>query len=205
VSPTSATTPRGRRRGPRAGGTDTQAALLAAAREEFADRGFAAATVRSIAARAHVDPAMINHYFGGKAGLFRQVTQISVDPAEGLPELLAGPRADLGRRLALHVLRIWEEPSFRDPVLAILRSAVADPEGGRLLREYLETQILPLGAAAARGDDPQRQMALAATHVFGVAMARHVIGLEPVRSLTVEQLAEQIGPTVQRYLDGTYQ
>ncbi len=200
----SAARPQPRRRGPRAGGADTQAALLAAASEEFAEKGFAAATVRSIAARAGVDAAMINHYFGGKAGLFREVTQIPVDPAEGLPDVLDGPHEGVGHRLALHVLRIWEDPSFRDPVLAIVRSAMTEPDGGRLLREFVETQLFPVAATVARGVDPQRQLALAATHVIGVVMARHVIGLETIRSATVEQLAEEIGPTVQRYIDGTY-
>jgi AcrR family transcriptional regulator len=182
----------------------TQAALLAAAREEFSEKGFAAATVRSIAARAGVDAAMINHYFGGKAGLFREVTQISVDPAAGLPQVLAGPHEDVGRRLALHMLRTWEDPRFRDPVLAIVRSAMTEPDGGRLLREFVETQLLAVTATVARGPDPQRQVTLAATHLVGVVMARHVIGLESVRSATVEQLADEIGPTVQRYIDGTY-
>lgn len=196
--------PRPRRRGPRPGGTGTQAALLAAAREEFSEKGFAAATVRSIATRAGVDAAMINHYFGGKAGLFREVTQIPVDPAAGLPQVLAGPHEDVGRRLALHVLRIWEDPTFRDPVLAIVRSAMTEPDGGRSLREFVETQLLALTATVARGPDPQRQVTLAATHIVGVVMARHVIGLESVRSASVEQLADEIGPAVQRYIDGTY-
>ena len=59
-----------RRRGRRAGGVDTRAALLDAARAEFAERGYDGATVRVIAERAGVDPAMVNHWFGGKETLF---------------------------------------------------------------------------------------------------------------------------------------
>jgi len=127
-----------RRRGPRPGGGDTREALLVAAREEFAEKGFAAATVRSIGARAGVDPAMISHYFGGKAGLFREVTHIPLDPASGLDAVLAGPREQLGLRLARHILGIWEQPGFRDPVLALVRSALGEPGSQRALREYFE-------------------------------------------------------------------
>jgi AcrR family transcriptional regulator len=45
--------------------------LLAAATEEFAQRGFANARVRSIATAARVNPAATNYYFGGKKGLYR--------------------------------------------------------------------------------------------------------------------------------------
>src|ERR1700759_1320075 len=60
----------GRRRGRRPGGANTRAQLLDAARAEFAERGYEGATVRAIADRAGVDPAMVNHFFGGKDGLF---------------------------------------------------------------------------------------------------------------------------------------
>lgn len=193
-----------RRRGPRAGGTDTRAAILAAAREEFAEKGFTAVTVRSIAARAGVDAAMINHYFGSKSGLFREVTHIPVDPAEGLPDVLAGPRDGLGRRLAQYVLGLWEDPSFRGPALAVLRSVGPEGSGQRLLREYLETQLIPLISAQARGDAPLRQTALAMTHVFGLAMGRHVVELPQLREPSYQELAAEVGPTIQRYLDGAH-
>ena len=193
-----------RRRGPRPGGADTRAMILAAAREEFAEKGFTAVTVRSIGSRAGVDAAMINHYFGSKAGLFREVTHIAVDPGLGLPEALAGPRDQLGARLARHVLRIWEDPTFRDAALALIRSSAADTSDQRLLREYLETQMLPSIAAAARGPAPKRQAALAMTHIFGVVMGRHVAGLPPLADPSVEELVGEISRAVQRYLDGTH-
>src|SRR3982750_663455 len=48
-------------RGRRPGGDSTRAQLLDAARAEFAERGYEGATVRAIADRAGVDPAMVNH------------------------------------------------------------------------------------------------------------------------------------------------
>ena len=196
--------PGARRRGPRPGGADTRATILAAAREEFAEKGFTAVTVRSIGSRAGVDPAMINHYFGSKAGLFREVTHVPVDPGAGLPEVLAGPRAQLGARLARHVLGIWEDPAFRDAALALIRSSATEVGGPRLLREYLETQLLPRIAASARGPAPVQQTALAMTHIVGVVMGRHIAGLPPLAEPSVEELVAQIAPAVQRYLDGTH-
>lgn len=45
--------------------------LLAAAYDEFAEKGFAGARVHEIAARAGVNKQLINYYFGGKEGLYR--------------------------------------------------------------------------------------------------------------------------------------
>jgi len=51
----------------------TREALLAAATQLFADRGFAGATVHAIAVRAHVNKAMINYHFEGKHGLYTAI------------------------------------------------------------------------------------------------------------------------------------
>ena len=77
-----APTPARRRRGRRPGGADTRAALLDAARAEFAERGYDGATVRVIAERAGVDPAMVNHWFGGKEALFTAALDLPLDPSD---------------------------------------------------------------------------------------------------------------------------
>ncbi len=65
-----------RRRGRRGRGTvDAQRALLDAARYEFARRGFAGATLKSIAGRARLDVAMVRYYFGSKQGLYEAVVE----------------------------------------------------------------------------------------------------------------------------------
>ena len=48
----------------------TRAAILKAAQELFAELGYARTTVRDIAARAAIDPAMVMRYFGSKDALF---------------------------------------------------------------------------------------------------------------------------------------
>lgn len=48
----------------------TKARLLEAAGEEFAEKGFAAARVRSICRRSGANPAAINYHFGGKEQLY---------------------------------------------------------------------------------------------------------------------------------------
>jgi AcrR family transcriptional regulator len=52
------------RTGRRPGTPATRDAILAVARRRFATRGYDATPLRSIAAEAEVDPALLIHYFG---------------------------------------------------------------------------------------------------------------------------------------------
>ena len=65
-----------RRTGRRPGNPDTREAILTAAREAFAERGYDAASIRAIATRAGVDPALVHHYFGAKEQLFLAAMRI---------------------------------------------------------------------------------------------------------------------------------
>ena len=98
-----------RRRGRRPGGTDTRAELLDAARVEFAQRGYEGATVRVIADRAGVDPAMVNHWFGGKEALFSEALQLPVNPAEVMTAILPGDPERLAERIVGQFLTVWDQ------------------------------------------------------------------------------------------------
>jgi AcrR family transcriptional regulator len=54
----------------RAARRDTQAAIFRAAADEFAERGYDAAGVDRIAARARVNKAMLYYHYGSKLGLY---------------------------------------------------------------------------------------------------------------------------------------
>lgn len=51
----------------------TKARILDAATEVFAAKGYAGGRVAEIAHRAGVNPQLITYYFGGKAGLYREI------------------------------------------------------------------------------------------------------------------------------------
>jgi TetR/AcrR family transcriptional regulator, regulator of cefoperazone and chloramphenicol sensitivity len=52
---------------------ETRTRLLETAVTVFAEKGFAATTIRMIAGRARVNVAAINYHFGSKEGLYREV------------------------------------------------------------------------------------------------------------------------------------
>jgi len=192
-----------RRTGRRPGNPDTREAILTAARETFAERGFDAASIRGIATSAGVDPALVHHYFGTKEQLFQACMNFPVDPTEVLPKILADGPDGVGERIARFFLSVWDSPAGAAGV-ALLRSAVSNEWTARLLREFVTTQlirhVLPhLGIDTAEA--PLRTN-LVASQLAGLAMIRYVLKLEPLASAPPEVVVAAIGPTIQRYVTG---
>ena len=67
------------RTGRRPGNQDTRGQILDAARQAFAGRGFAATSIRAIAADAGVDAALVHHYFDSKQQLFLATVSLPQD------------------------------------------------------------------------------------------------------------------------------
>lgn len=197
------TAPSGQRRGPGrpAGGVDRRAAILDAARVQFSEKGYAGASVRAIARQAEVDPALVHHYFGTKEQVFVAAMELPFQPAEIIPQVLAGGLDGLGERLVRFFLRIWADPDFRTPMLGMVRSAFTSEQGATLLREFVGSALLRRVAEAAGPVDPLRVEA-AAAQLVGIVILRHVVRMEPLASASEEDIVAMVGPTIQRYLVG---
>jgi len=183
-------------RRPGAGGTRDE--ILAAARSHFAEVGYDGATIRGIAAAAKVDPKLVMHYFESKEGVFRAAVDFPIDPAEVIPGVLEPGLDGLGGRLVRFFLETWESPAG-SPLLALIRSVVANESAATLMREFVSREILARVAEALELDQPQLRASLAASQLIGLAMLRYVVKVEPLASASPRRVAGWIGPTLQRY------
>ncbi|HEY3505836.1 MAG TPA: TetR family transcriptional regulator [Actinocatenispora sp.] len=189
------------RTGRRPGNPDTREAILAAARDAFARQGYAGASVRRIAAAAGVDPALVHHYFGTKGDLFAAALKLPFSPDRLLPEVLSGDRDGIGERVVRAFLGIWDGPAGPQ-ALAALRAVLASDADAGLLREFLISQLLRRAADEYALSDAATRIPLAASHLIGIVLARHVLRIEPLAGASVDWLAATVGPTIQRYLTG---
>ena len=197
------------RTGRRGGDSGTRDAILDAARKRFAAHGYDGATIRGIAADAGVDPALVHHFFGSKERLFAAAVRLPIVPGELISGVLAAGAADsggsLGERFVQVALGAWEVPEVRDTFLSLLRSAATSEQALIMLREFVTEAIVGRLAAAAGTADPAQaryRAALVASQVVGLAVARQVLGLEPLTAASRDELAAAIGPTLDRYLTG---
>ncbi|MDQ0379928.1 TetR/AcrR family transcriptional regulator [Amycolatopsis thermophila] len=191
-----------KRRGRRPGGQDTRAALVAAAREVFSESGYEGATVRAIARRAGVDAAMVNHWFGGKEGLFAQaVLQLPFDPVQLVSELMDGPVDGLGKRIVRRFLTVWDATDG-GAFPALVRSIASHDQAALSLKDFLIRHVLDNVVSHVSPDRPELRASLCASQMVGIGMARYVARFEPFSTTDIETLAAAIGPTLQRYLTG---
>ncbi len=188
-----------RGRGRRTGDSGTRATILAAARESFTARGYDATTVRAVARRAGVDPALIHYFFGTKDALFAASLELPVNPREVVDELVAGGLDGLGERMVAFLLGVWEEPGG-SPLLAMLRSAVAHEEAAAMVRQFLGREVIGRLARAVDAPDPELRASLCASQIVGLAVARYIVRIEPLASAEAATVAAWVGPTLQRYL-----
>ncbi|TDN91765.1 TetR family transcriptional regulator [Microbacterium sp. BK668] len=193
--------PTPRRRGrPRGGESGARDRILAAAVDEFGEQGYDGATIRSIAGRAGVDPALVHHYFGAKADLFAEVVGAPMRPDTEIPSMLAGPRGELGERIVRYILETWERPEVRKRGVVLLRSAVGNRYATPLVAAFLSRELLARIAAELDVPDAELRAGLVASQVAGLLIARYVLKLPAVAAASVEELVERIAPNVQHYL-----
>lgn len=173
----------------------TRAAILAAAREHFAARGYQGARVRAIALQAGIDPALVIRYFGSKQKLFAVAAEFDLR----LPDLSGLRKAAVGAALVEHFFDRWERDAA---LMGLLRTAATNEAAAERMRAIFATQLVSL-VSRQRGeprDRAARRAGLIATQMLGLALCRYILKLPPVARATRATLVSWLGPTIQRYI-----
>jgi AcrR family transcriptional regulator len=148
--------------------------ILQAAVELFGAKGFAATSVRALAAAAGVSPGLVIHYFGSKDGLRLAAEQ----------EMLARVAAHFERAADVaEWSRSLEQLLDDQPaIVAYLRRALLEQSdaGARLFDRLLEVAeatvtSLQQRGAARRADDPKGQtIAVMAVNLGPILLGQHI-------------------------------
>jgi AcrR family transcriptional regulator len=188
-----------KRRGQKRDPGKAREAILAAARTEFGRSGYESATLRSIAAAAGVDVALVSYYFGSKSDLFVASLDLPVNPATALSAILDEGVEGSAARMLRRLLVVWDEPATGAPLVAMIRSL---PTQGGMLRDFIEQRLM--GSLTKAIDEPDAELRAAAftSQVLGLVLERYVLGVEPLASASHDEIAALFAPTLQRYLDG---
>lgn len=195
-------------RGRRPGGEDTRAAIVAAARSEFAQRGYDGTSMRAVARAAEVDPKLVHHYFEGKSALFAEVLAFPVDPAVLVAQIAAVPRAQLGETLARVFLSVWDTPEGRERFAAMFAASAAEEGHARMVREFVGHEILRRVVATLHTDDGRTvdaralelRVALGASQLIGMGVLRYVVRVPALADASTDEIVAVLGPTLQAHL-----
>jgi AcrR family transcriptional regulator len=182
-------------RGRPKGNPPTRERIVEAARELFLCLGFRRTTVRAVAARAGVDSALISYHFGSKQGLFAEAMRVACSRTLDLAKVLDGPREGLADRLLRSVTDGWDAT---DP--AENRQALQDEDVMRVLREYLENDVIGGLAEYLGGPDATERATAAVTLIGGLIFTRYLSPLAPTATMTPDDVRRVLGPPLRAAL-----
>jgi len=177
----------------------TRKAILAAAIDLFRSVGFDRATIRAIAARAEVDPALVHHYFTNKHQLFVAAHELPIDPSKLFAAVAELPVAERGAVLVSGYLQVFASPG--STALSLLRGAATNDSAAAMLRGFIDQALIEHAPQIIEGPRPELRMALIGSHLVGIAFARELVGIEPLRDTEITDLVAVVAPVIQRYIE----
>jgi AcrR family transcriptional regulator len=178
------------------------ARILEAAREAFAETGWAGTTIRAVARAAEVDPALVYHYFGSKEGLLDAATAPPQKWLENVAKSWTAPPADLGAELLRLMLASWADEEVGPVLRAVLQTAAHDASTREKLRIIVERSLMGVSRLGADEHDRLVRSGLISSQIMGLAMMRYVWRIEPVASMTDDEIVAAVAPNLQRYVEG---
>ena len=180
-------------------GAQTRKRLLDVAEELFSQFSFDSVSVRKIAGKAGVDASLINHYFGSKEGLFNKVLDRIVQPREAVTQISSLPKEQWGPEIVRYADTMWCSPSGK-ALLALFRRAMASSPN--VLHKAAETLLIDRIFTHLDSPDRELRISLVLSQMTGIIVARYIVTIEPLATLTTAELVSLVGPTIQRYLTG---
>ena len=149
-----------------------------------------------------MDPALVHHYFDGKASLFVAAMALPFDPQE-VKRHAASPEFS-GARTIESFLTMWDQAegsgsSFASCVAAMAASTnVADA-----MREFVSERVwssLPRKQGESEAV-ARRRTAMISSQLMGLAFTRYLLRVPPMSTATPRQIGRWVGPTLDRYMN----
>ncbi len=181
----------------------TRAALIAAARELFAQRGYAAVGTEEIVRAARVTRGALYHHFAGKEDLFRAVfEEMEAELAQQLGEVAAGA-AEPFEALRLGAGAFLDACNERAVQRIVLLDApsVLGWEQWREIGERYGVGLVQIALEAAMDAGAiERQPVRPLTHLLLGALDE--AALYVARAKNAKQARREVGAAVERLLEG---
>ncbi|MFC6707678.1 TetR family transcriptional regulator [Flexivirga alba] len=189
-------------RGRRAGNPDTRAEILEVARDHFLSAGYAATSMRAIAADASVDVALLSYHFASKQGLFASAMELPVRPGDLIEHALDAPVEQWPGRILRTVLRVWDDPEVGPVLVQTVLATAAKQSGTGGFVEFLETELLGRVKGRLAGRDAEARATGVLMTIAGVLMTRYVLKVPTMANASPEEIVRIATPGIAIHLRG---
>ncbi len=191
---------------------DTRLKLIEAAAPLFAQKSFAAVSVRELAQAAGANIAAISYHFGGKEGLYHAMLEYQFEPiAEALARIKSMPPLPPAERLSLYASLISGVHHRRPYLLRLMHSELTSPTSGleAVVKKYIPQiyaflhQALEEGVAA--GDfRPDLDIDLACISLAGILNFYFIVKPLALQLLPVPDVSDEkyVSQAFAIYLNG---
>ena len=185
------------------GTDDARDAVLDAARAAFHARGYARTSVKAVAAAAGVAPDVVGKYYQSKDKLFAAAMMLPFDPGSAIPALVAPGLDGMGERLTRVTLETLGDPETRADLIALARAGASGGKAAAGLKSVVERADIDRHAGVIGVPDARLRANLITSYLLGIAINRYVIRLDPLASMSDEDVVRLVSPTVQDWLTPT--
>lgn len=186
--------------GRRVGGGDTKVQILNAAQILFAENGLDRTTIREVAAKAEVDPALVMHYFKTKQQLFvESITPIVQSrQSNAISTALAKTsQQNRGKKLAEALVTFIMDENIQPLLLGIIRSVASDENAVKILKNLIEQVFTNEIEKYINGPDKKLRSELIGAQLIGLILARYIVKADPIASAPPDVLIKYLAPRLQ--------
>ncbi len=183
--------------------------IIGVARSMFLNSGYARTTIKSIAAAAGVAPIVVANLYTNKEALFAAAMSFPSDPQKAIPALVAPGIQGMGERLVRGTLQLVADQQVRDDLLKAANAGRSFNSGIDMfavikpLSDYFQSAVVDRALTLMGIPDARIRGALISSYLTGVIAYRYFLAIEPLASLSQEQVVALVSPVVQDLLDPT--
>lgn len=175
----------------------TEAAILTAARTQFSAAGYERTTIRSVAAAAGIDPALVMQHFGSKERLFAEAARWPVEQER----VLSATAADLPRAALEDAFGHFETSSDQESAAALMRNCLTHPSAATVMRDEVMCDRIAAIRSAMDGPDAELRASLFGACMMGLMMTRYLIQSEPLASAAREDVVRLFEPVLRALVE----
>lgn len=187
-------------RGPRGQRGAIAEQIRIAARQCFAADGYAGTTLQGVARTAGVDTKLVRYYFTDKPTLFEACISFPPEVLARLRGAVDVPLEQRGVAAARAMLAAWAYPEVSLVLRTTLLIAGHEPAAMARVKAVYSAGLVPAITAGMSDVEARRRGGMISSAMIGMAFARFVFALDEAAALTDQDVIDQLGATVQRYL-----